>query len=144
MSTITSANSIFLLSVATLFSVPQQIEGFAADTAWATDAVSNGKVVLGVDGKMSAGWVPHFTVMTITLQPDQSGVEIFNAWALAEEAIREKLYADGSLTIPSINKKYVLSNGVLTSYQAISDGLTTLSPMAFKITWESVMPSLLG
>ena len=143
MKTITSANSIFLLSVGTLFAVQQRIEGFAADTAWAFESVSNSEVLQGVDGKMSAGWVPHLTPMTITLQPDKSGWDVFLAWHTAEESIREKIFCDGTISIPSINRRYVLSNGVLTAYDPAPSAQKVLQQMTYKITWETVVPSLI-
>ena len=49
--TITSANSIIMLSILGLFPVPQQIFGFAADTGFNTEAFASVEVVMGVDGK---------------------------------------------------------------------------------------------
>lgn len=144
MKTITSANSIFLISIGAIYPVQQRIEGFSADTAWAFDSVSNAEVMQGVDGKMSAGWVPHLTPMTIILQPDKTGWEIFSNWQLAEESIREKIFADATISIPSINRRYVLSNGVLTGFDPAPTARKVLQPMTFKITWETVVPSLVG
>lgn len=144
MKTITAANSIFLLAVATVYPVAQRIEGFSADTAWMFDEVSNAEVIQGVDGQMSAGWLPHLTPMTVILQPDKNGIEIFQNWALAEESIREKLYASGTISLPAIGKRYVLSNGVLTGFNPAPDAKKTLAPLTYKITWESIVPSLLG
>lgn len=144
MKTITSANSIFLLSVGTIYPVQQRIEGFSSDTAWMFDQVSNAEVLQGVDGMMSAGWIPHLTQQTIVLQPDKDGWEIFRNWQLAEESIREKIYGDGTISIPSINQRFVLSNGVLTAFSPAPDAKKTLQPITFKITWETVIPSLIG
>lgn len=144
MKTITSANSIFLIAIGTIYPVQQRVEGFSADTAWMIDSVSNAEVYQGVDGKMSAGWVPHLTPMTVVLQPDKEGWNIFQTWQVAEEAIREKIYADATISIPSINRRYVLSNGVLTGYDPAPTAKKTLQPMTFKITWETVVPSLIG
>lgn len=144
MKTITSANSIFLLAVGTIYPVQQRIEGFSADTAWMFDSVNNAEVYQGVDGKMSAGWVPHLTPMTIVLQPDKEGWEIFKNWHMAEESIREKLLADGTISIPSLGKRYVLSNGVLTGFDPAPGAKKTMQPLTYKITWETVTPSLLG
>ena len=143
MKTITSANSIFLLAIGTIYPVQQRIEGFSADTAFAFDSVSNSEVLQGVDGKMSAGWIPHLTPMTVVLQPDKNGWEIFMNWQLAEESIREKIYASGTISLPAIGKRFVLSNGVLTAFAPVPDAKKTLQPITFKITWETVTPSLI-
>lgn len=144
MKTITSANSIFLLAVGTIYPVQQLIEGFSADTAWMFDDVTNAEVLQGVDGKMSAGRLPHLTPMTIVLQPDKTGWEIFNNWHMAEASLNEIISADGTISIPGIKKRYVLSNGVLTSFSPVPDAKKVMQPLTYKITWETVTPSLLG
>ena len=143
MKTITSANAVFLLSVGLLYPVAQKIEGFAADSAWAFDAINNAEIVQGVDGQTSAGWIPHLTVMTITLQPDKAGYPIFDTWFSTEEMMREKLSADGELTLSSIGKKIQLGDGFLSGGVAAPDGKKVLSPVNYKITWSSIMVSLI-
>ena len=141
--TITSANSIFLLSVGTIYPVKQRIEGFAMDNFWTFDRVSNKEVRQGVDGQMSAGWLPHLSMQTITLQPDKSGYEIFLTWQTAEESIRETLFADATIALPAINKRFVLSNGVLTSFMPAPDAKKVLEPLTYQITWGTITPSLI-
>ena len=143
MNTITSANAVFLLSVGLIYPVAQRIEGFAADSAWAFDAVNNAEIVQGIDGQVSAGWIPHLSPMTITLQPDKSGYPIFDTWFTTEEMMREKIWADGEITIASIGKKFQLSDGVLSSVSPVPDGKKVLGPMTYKVTWGSVFPSLI-
>ena len=113
--TITSANSIFLISVGGIFPVPQQLQGFAADAAFAFDSVQPAEVVMGVDGNMSAGYVPFMTVQTVTLMPDSPSLSIFETWLGATNTAREVFFANGHITLPSIGRKFVLTRGVLTS-----------------------------
>ena len=56
--TITSADCTFLITIAGLFTSPVQLQGFAADRAFETAAVDVAELVMGVDGNLSAGWVP--------------------------------------------------------------------------------------
>ncbi len=58
MATLTSANSVLMLTVGGVFSVPQKIEGYASDSAFTFDAAKPAQVTMGVDGRMSAGYVP--------------------------------------------------------------------------------------
>ena len=58
-STITSANSVFTLVVAGLFPAPVQLKGYASDKAFTTEAVDLAEVQMGVDGRMTAGFVPN-------------------------------------------------------------------------------------
>lgn len=143
MKTITSANSIFLLSVGSIYPVKQRIEGFSMDSFWTFDRVTNKEVRQGVDGGMSAGWLPHLTPQTITLQPDKSGYDIFLTWQTTEESIRETLFADATISLPAINKRFVLSKGVLTSFSPAPDAKKVLEPLTYQITWGTVVPSLI-
>lgn len=141
--TITAANSIFLLSVGGIFPVPQQLEGFAADAAFAFDAVDPAETVMGVDGKMSAGYVPYMTVQTISIMPDSASLAIFETWLGANNTAREVFFADGQITLPSIGRKYVLTRGVLTGAKAAPDVKKVLQAIEYKVTWQSVAPSFI-
>ena len=68
--TITSANSVFTIVIAGLFPAPVQLQGYASDKAFTTEALDLAEVQMGVDGRMTAGFVPNPTKQTITLQAD--------------------------------------------------------------------------
>jgi hypothetical protein len=51
-------------------------------------------------------------------------------------------YANGTLNIPSIDRKYTLTRGVLTQIPPAPDAKAMLQPMAFQITWQNVSPAL--
>jgi hypothetical protein len=139
MATITAANSVFQLAITGLFSIPQQIQGFAADAAFVTDAVERKEIVFGVDGKMSAGYVFAPTVMTISIMPDSPSLLVFDAWQAAEQVAREVYTASAVVVLPAINRKYALTNGVLSSAPPIVSVNRTLAPQQFRITWQSVV-----
>jgi hypothetical protein len=61
MATITIANSVFTLTATAVFPVPQALQGYAADDAFTTEAIAMADVVIGVDGKLSAGYTPNGT-----------------------------------------------------------------------------------
>jgi hypothetical protein len=136
--TLTAANSVYLLSITGLYVTPQRLQGFGADAAFDTDAVEPAEVMIGVDGKMSAGYVPVLTPQTITLQADSASNAIFDTWNAAQKAAREIMYANATISVPSLGLKYTLTRGVLTSYVAIPGVRKVLQPKAARITWESV------
>src|SRR5262252_5435560 len=113
--TITSANSVFSLVILSLFPVPQILQGYAADTAFAADAITPTEVVMGVDGNMSAGWVPVEKRMTVSIMPDSASATLFDSWYSAQEAARELYFAQGNIVIPSINKSFTMIKGVLST-----------------------------
>jgi hypothetical protein len=139
--TITAANSVLLLSVAGLFDVPQRIQGFSADNITNTDNLNNAETLMGVDGRLSAGWVPVSIPQTITLQADSPSNDFFDALLQAEETAREKYVLTGSLVLPAIKKKYAMSRGFLTGIVKFPSVGRTLAPRAFTITWERVAPA---
>jgi len=142
MATLTSANSVLMLAVSGVFPVPQKIEGYASESAFTFDAAKPAQVTMGVDGRMSASYVPVPRVQSITIQPDSPSMRIFEIWMAASEAAREVFYANGTLNIPSIDRKYTLTRGVLTQVPPAPDAKALLQPMAFQITWQNVSPAL--
>ena len=142
-STITSANSVFTLVVAGLFPAPVQLKGYASDKAFTTEAVDLAEVQMGVDGRMTAGFVPNPVKQTITLQADSPSKDIFTAMIQAMKTAREVFYISGSIALPSTGESFTLTRGILTNAKQIPDAQKVLQPMDFQITWESVSRSLL-
>lgn len=139
--TITAANSVLLLSAAGLFDVPQRIQGFSADNITNTDTMANAETLMGVDGRLSAGWVAVAIPQTITLQADSPSNDFFDALLQAEETAREKYVLTGSLVLPAISKKYAMTRGFLTGIVKFPAVGRTLAPRAFTIMWERVAPA---
>ena len=139
--TITSADSVFILSSADFALAATQIQGYAADAAFATDEADTAEVVLGVDGVMSAGWVPRMYTQTITLQADSASIDIFDGIVLAQDANRTVFRLGGVITLPGTERSYTLSRGVLNRHTSIPTAQRTLQPRTFTITWESILPT---
>lgn len=135
--TVTAANSVLLLGVSSLFPVPQQIQGFATDEAFAFPEIKPGEVLTGVDGNLSVGWVYVPVMQTITLQADSLSNLFFEQWYAAEENIQEKLIAFGTIHMPAVQRSYVLTKGVLTSYTPTAENKKLLQPRKYEITWQS-------
>lgn len=139
MATITAANSKFVLSVRGLFPVPQVLEGYSADDAFATEAVEPAETVMGVDGRMSAGYVPYPTMVTISIMPDSPSNSLFDAWLAAQKAANEVYPADAVITLPSIDRAYIGTFGILTSIQPIPGVRRVLQARPFRLTFESLV-----
>ena len=142
-STITSANSVFTLVVAGLFPAPVQLKGYASDKAFTTEAVDLAEVQMGVDGRMTAGFVPNPVKQTITLQADSPSKDIFTAVIQAMKTAREVFYISGSISLPSTGESFALTRGILTNAKQIPDAQKVLQPVDYVVTWESVNRSLL-
>ena len=142
-STITSANSVFTLVVAGLFPAPVQLRGYASDKAFTTEAVDLAEVQMGVDGRMTAGFVPNPVKQTITLQADSPSKDIFTAVIQAMKTAREVFYISGSISLPSTGESFTLTRGILTNAKQIPDAQKVLQPVDYVITWERIDRSLM-
>jgi hypothetical protein len=140
MGTITAANAVYMLGVAGLFPTPQQLQGFSADAAFDTDASEPAEVVMGVDGRMSAGFVPFLTRQTISIMPDSPSSLLFEDWLAAQKAAREVYLANAVITLTSVNRAYVLTQGVMTSIVSIPGTRKVLQARNFIITWTDINP----
>ena len=141
--TITSANSVFTIVVPGLFPAPVQLRGYATDRAFTTEAVDLAEVQMGVDGRMTAGFVPNPVKQTITLQADSPSKDIFTVLIQAMETAREVYFVSGSIALPSTGEAFTLTRGILTNAKQIPDAQKVLQPVDYVITWESVNRSLL-
>lgn len=140
MATITAANSQIVLVVATVFPVGQQLQGFAADDVFDTEALDNAETLMGVDGKLSGGYVFNPVKQNFALQADSPSNLIFDAWFAAQQAASEVYIASAVIHLPAVSRSYVMNRGFLTSYKPTPDAKKVLQPRKYQITWESIIP----
>lgn len=136
--TLTAANSVIMLSVAGLFNTPQQLQGFAADDVFDTDQIDSAETVMGVDGKLSAGWIPFAVKQNFTLQADSDSMSFFETWYAAQQSVRELYVASGSIYLPSVGRKYAMRRGFLVNHSGTASAKKILQPRKFAITWEAL------
>jgi len=141
--TITSTNSVFTMTIPGLFGSPIQLDGYAADTAFAADAVATAETHMGVDGKLSAGYIHAPVKMKIHFAADSLSVDIFDQWFNTQKAERELYFADATIDLPGVEKSYTLTKGALTNYKNFPDVKKTLADVEYEITWESVTQNLI-
>jgi hypothetical protein len=128
-----------MLGVAGLYTVPQQLQGFGADDMYSIEAVETKEVMQGVDGVLSAGWIPQIKTMSITLQADSASNTFFEAWYAAEEAAMDTYFGFGTIVQPAVNKAYTLTNGVLTNYTPLAEAKKVLQPRKFQLKFQMVI-----
>jgi len=142
--TITAADATFVISSADFALAATILEGYAADAAFATDNADTAETSLGVDGKLSAGWVPRSYNQTITLQPDSISRSVFDLLVSAQDAARTVFRLNGVINLPGNQFSYSLSRGVLKNYTSMPNAQRVLQPMTFVIEWEKVLPVPIG
>jgi hypothetical protein len=136
---ITSANSVLILTTPLLLPVPTQIQGFSADDIFTTAPVVPVQTKMGLDGNLSAGYVPTEKKMEIVLMAGSASNEYFDAIQAGQDALLQALQIFGSLTLPSIGRFFTLTNGYLTRFPPTADGRQTLQPRRFEITFENIV-----
>lgn len=141
--TITSANSVFTIVVPGLYPSPVQLQGYASDTAFTTEALQLAEVQMGVDGRMTGGYTPMPVTQTITLQADSPSKDVFSTMIQEMKRSREIFYISASVSLPSTGESFTMRRGILTVGKQIPDANKVLAPVEYTITWESVDRSLL-
>ncbi|WP_248623162.1 phage tail fiber protein [Citrobacter koseri] len=137
--TITSADSIFALTVTNLFPSAQTLEGYAADAMFALGDTEMAVSVRGADGKLSGGFVFGEYLQTITIMPDSPSRELFETWQLTSLTSKAVFRCNATIILPAISRKFTLTNGILQRVKAIPDAQRVLQAMTFQINWESIV-----
>ncbi|EPE3185063.1 phage tail fiber protein [Cronobacter sakazakii] len=137
--TITSADSIFALTVTNLFPSAQTLEGYAADAMFALGDTEMAVSVRGADGKLSGGFVFGEYLQTITIMPDSPSRELFETWQLTSLTSKAVFRCNATIILPAISRKFTLNNGILQRAKAIPDAQRVLQAMTYQINWESVV-----
>lgn len=130
-----------MLSISSLYVVPQQLQGYAVEDVFDIDPLEIAETMMGVDGHLSAGYVNVPTKQGITLMADSNANIIFDNWYISQKQLQDVYFANGSITLPSLGVVYTLTRGVLTTYQPAPNGKKVLQPRKHVITWESMTPS---
>ncbi len=138
--TITAANAKFSLIVPALALGPFTLQGYSADAAFAVDPVDVAETFMGVDGIMTAGYVPFITPMTITLMADSESKAFFDAWLGGQKALKELAYADATIDIASIGLSYICTKGALKRVSQVPVAQKVLQPVVYAIDWGDVQP----
>ncbi|MEG4669620.1 hypothetical protein UXP85_25560, partial [Enterobacter cloacae] len=131
--TITSADSIFALTVTNLFPSAQTLEGYAADAMFALGDTEMAVSVRGADGKLSGGFVFGEYLQTITIMPDSPSRELFETWQLTSLTSKAVFRCNATIILPAISRKFTLTNGILQRVKAIPDAQRVLQAMTFQI-----------
>lgn len=141
MSSLTGATTVIQLSIANLYDSPLQLQGFAADDVFSNTPIKSVETLMGVDGKMSAGFVYVEVPQSYSMQSDSESIFIFDEWFAAQQAAEDVYFANALIYLRALGVKWTMTRGVLSSYQPVPDIKKLIQPRKFEITWESISPS---
>jgi hypothetical protein len=139
MGTITSANSSFALVVPSVFgTIPQLLQGYAADDAFTQEAFDLAETRMGVDGVLSAGYTPSPKRITVMLQPDSIALNVFLTWALAITAAKEQFAATGNILYPSISLGFKLGTVFFKNSQGLPSAKKVIDPFPAVLEYQDL------
>ena len=136
MADIGSSGVIFTLSVPLIIPVPQRIQGFANDDAFDFPEIDINETLMGLDGKLSGGFVFMEQIQKVMLQADSPSNAFFDAWASGMRANGAVFVGQGVVSYPNNNSSYTLLNGYLKNYKPAPDAKRLLQPRSYTIMWE--------
>lgn len=139
MTDITSANAIITIAVSSIFSTPVQLQGFSADNIYDLPEQEIIQTSMGVDGRLSGGFIFNPTDQTFMLQPDSPSIRFFERWAATMTTQKAPYVAQGRTKLLSVNRSYVMNKGFLVSLPKAPAAGRVLQPRRFMIRWESVV-----
>ena len=140
--TLTVANSVLAMTTEALFPQAQRLQGYGADDAFDFENVENGEYSIGIDGKLSAGFVYNEIPLSITLQADSPSLTLFEQVFQYEVTNRTKLGQQLTITLPAVSKRYDLTGGFMRRYKAPS-GKKILQPAVIEFVFARLTVSAL-
>jgi hypothetical protein len=138
MASLTAANAVITLTIPGLFNSPVQLQGFSAQNIYEMPSIEINQTQMGVDGKLSAGFVYNPISQTFVLQADSASNDVFEIWAQTMLTNRDTLRCNGETLLTSVNRSYVCTNGALTSYPPAPAAGQILQPRSYVIVWERI------
>lgn len=138
---LTAANSVIMLVIPNLFDSPQLLQGYAADDVFDVDQVKMAETLMGVDGRLSGGFIYEAVQQTINLQADSASAQIFDAWYQASVAQADVYPANATITLPGLGQKWTCTRGFLTSGNPMPSVKKLVQPRKWLVMWQAVSPA---
>jgi len=135
---VTSANAVVLLGVNGLFPTAVQLQGFASEEIFATEAINTLEMLMGLDGKLSGGYVPQAVPAVFSLQANSPSMSFFDTWSAQERTVGEKFMGFGIITLPAIGLIVTGKNCYLGQHMLFPDAKKVLQPRTFQVLFESI------
>ncbi len=139
MATLTSANSVFTLTVSPLYPVGIHIQGYATDDAFTAAEVEMVETIMGIDGRLSGGYTPYPVPLEFTLQADSDSNVVMDLIMDYQDAQREVLSCSASIMIPSLGMVYVFNNGFFKKGSTMSSAKKVMQPRRFGLEFNNVL-----
>lgn len=138
---ITSANASAIMVVDTLFPVGFALEAFSTDQSIAMGEDTVTETRMGVDGKMAAGFVPSIKTVTISFEEFSPSVAYLETLYNAMQANKKIYDITLVVTVPSVNRVFTFTGGVLKTGKLFADHKKVLDPVNWGFDFEKMIPT---
>lgn len=133
---ITAASVIMTLVADEIYPSGKTIEGYAEDSLRTLEEITLTESHMGVDGKLSHGYVEYPVVLRLTLQPDQDGYTVFENIAQTQKVLRAPIHLSLTIIDVSLKRKYTLTRGALNAWKPMPDATRIMQPVEAQMTFE--------
>ena len=138
MNNITSANATAYMVVKDLYPTGFALNNFSTDQAVDQSEDTIAETRMGVDGYMAAGYVPSIKAVTIKFEATSPSVQYLNNLYLASQKNRRTYEVTLVVKVPSVNKTYTYSGGVLKTGKLLPGLKKVLDPVSYGFDFEKV------
>ena len=113
-------------------------EGYSADSELSAEMVKIVETRMGVDGQLSAGYVPAIKRFTVDFEASSSSIWPLMILARLIESAKTPQPVVITITIPAVEKKFICS-GYLTDYPPVLNIKKTLDPLSFGFDFQDII-----
>jgi len=139
MGTLTSANSVIMITIDNVYPTATQLQGYAADDVFDIEDIDVAETSMGVDGILSAGKIYVQIPWSITLQANSPSNQVFDDWyAYQQTPNGDVTPASLNITLPGLGFKWTYSNGFLKKHSPAPSAKKSVQPRKFMIEFNSV------
>lgn len=134
---ITSASATMIIQMDKVIPNPTEVDHFATDAIAKIDEVTFAEHRMGVDGYLAVGYVPSPISLTIQLEAGSKAQALLANAYLTFKNNKTTYKTTLTLTVPSLRKRYVYSNGTMISGNAQENLGKVLEATSWKFVFES-------
>ena len=138
---ITSADGVFTMTVASLFSAPITLENWGTDRAWEASSYASTDSQMSIDGYLNKGFVHRAVEMSLVLAANSPSNAVFEAIEEYQKASVTVVLLGGELRLPGLNRRYTFDDGHVIGMSPLPSGGQMLEPRTYNLRWRRVIPA---
>jgi len=135
---ISSGNVVIAIGAFNLIPVPTILQGYTPEDIYSYDQLANAETQMGLDGRLSGGFVAQAVMQTFTQMPNGPSVSFWDTIVAAQRANFTLYQLFANITIISLGATYIQRNGIIVDASPAPSAGKVMGHRTFKVAWESV------